>query len=176
MSKETLQCLEKTKQAIAAHQKASVTIEKAKRSLSSGDLDTADELVGQLERDTPDAEGLAALREAIDARRQQITEIRSLEAEDNTPTESAYSASDDEITRYFTPDSEKETEARQVTRYAERVGGLHVARPVAVDVVCGVEGEAREFGRRYVDTPVREDHGGRRRAADTMADLGNGTL
>lgn len=116
--KETQQCLEKTQKSIEAHRQGKEDLEQARKLLASGKAEEAEAIANRLQQDVPELDGLTALQEAIDKRKQQINEIRTMELEEkaSSQTESTYSASDDEITQYFTPASDGDTEARQVTR------------------------------------------------------------
>lgn len=115
--KETLQCLEKTQAAMAQQEAYRRDLETAKSELASGNHDQAEEILLRLVAEAPELEGLDSLKRAIEDRKRQMNEIRTLELEEEeeSKTEKGAAPTEDEITRYFTPDSGK-TEARQVTR------------------------------------------------------------
>ncbi len=121
--KETRQCIEKTKVALEKQKKFLEQLEQATEELAAGRHIEAERIQTKLSIEAPNLEGLDHLRQAIEERQRQITEIRSLEIEENEDLDAdtgATSASDDEITRYFTPEAKgKTTSARQVSRVVQ---------------------------------------------------------
>lgn len=115
--KETQQCLEKTKVALEQQQQYKTDLEQAKKALLGGDHEEAERLVKILTKKAPDLDGLAALKNSIENRKKQINEIRSLELEeDGGKSKAKAGPSDEEITKFFTPDEEGATDTRQVTK------------------------------------------------------------
>lgn len=115
--KETLQCLEKTKVALAKKNQQLERLEQGRKELADGNHVAAQSIVMQLAIEAPDLEGLGQLKESIEERQRQINEIRSMEIEAEETRESSFSPTDDEITQYFTPETEGGTSgARQVSR------------------------------------------------------------
>ena len=149
--KETLVCLEKTEAALRKNQKYVDKLEEARQLLARGNHNGAERLVTELSIEAPELEGLEQIREALNERQRQITEIRSLEIEEEHHDD--FSATDDEITRYFTPeDSGLEGEAKQVAevvleRKAKKKTSkwLSLGLPVLL-VILGVGGW---FGYQY---------------------------
>ncbi len=115
--KETQQCLEKTKVALEQQQQYKTDLEQAKKALLGGDHEEAERLVKALAKKAPDLDGLTALKNSIENRKKQINEIRSLELEeDGGKSKAKAGPSDEEITKFFTPDEEGATDTRQVTK------------------------------------------------------------
>jgi len=115
--KETLQCLEKTKAALEKKNQQLERLEQGRKELAEGNHVAAQSIVMQLAIEAPDLEGLAQLKESVEERQRQINEIRSMEIEAEGTHESSFSPTDDEITQYFTPETEGGTSgARQVSR------------------------------------------------------------
>ncbi len=114
---ETLQCIEKTRALLDKQGKHHEQLELARKELASGNHNAAERILTQLSIEAPDLDGLEQLRTAIEERQRQITEIRSLEIEaEESQIQSDFSPSDDEITRFFTPEAEgKSSEVKQVT-------------------------------------------------------------
>lgn len=119
--KETLVCVERANAALNRESELLAQLEEARDLLSAGKHAEVESILGKISAESPNLEGLDQVRSALDQRKKQITEIRSLELEDsggNDEEEVETSATDDEITRYFTPEASdgKVEEARQVSR------------------------------------------------------------
>ncbi|CAM2066520.1 Tetratricopeptide repeat protein [Sulfidibacter corallicola] len=155
--RETLQCLEKTKAAIGLQEKHASELERAKQELLGGNHEEAEDIVARLATEVPDLDGLDAVRKSIENRKRQINEIRSLELETNEGQEKpvATKTSDEEITKFFTPDTGEGTgEARQVTRIIQTG---QEKKPVSKFLLIGVPiiligiAFGTYFGYRYVN-------------------------
>ncbi|CAM2006793.1 tetratricopeptide repeat protein [Acanthopleuribacter pedis] len=143
--KETQQCLEKTKVAIEQQHQYKSDLENAKKALLGGDHEEAERLVKELTAKAPDLDGLSALKNSIENRKKQINEIRSLELEEDAAKTKAKSGpSDEEITKFFTPDADEgATETRQVTKIIKvrnekkPINKLWFILPVVAAVLAG---------------------------------------
>lgn len=115
--KETLQCVEKTRALVEKEENHRDKLEQARKELASGNHIAAERILTQLSIDAPDLDGLEQLRTSIEERQRQITEIRGLEIEaEESQIHSDFSATDDEITRFFTPETEgKPSEVKHIT-------------------------------------------------------------
>ena len=130
--KETQQCIEKAQAALAQSGETPAPaaqddpnleqLEIAREELSMGRHIEAERIVMRLSIEAPNLEGLDELREAIEERQRQISEIRSLDIETTEEDPVDTTATEDEITRYFTPEtSDGSAEARQVSRVVRPV-------------------------------------------------------
>lgn len=90
-------------------------LEQARRELASGNHVAAESILTRLSIEDPDLPGLDQVRVSLEQRKKQITELRNLEIEE-AEDDSEYSATDDEITKFFTPESTGDSRqaARQV--------------------------------------------------------------
>ncbi len=115
----TLQCVEKTKVALSKQEGHKKKLEEAREALASGNHTEAERIVTKLSIEAPGLDGLEQLGEAIRERQKQITEIRSLDIEETDAPESAAPVDDEEITRFFTPETDDGRSApRQVAQVA----------------------------------------------------------
>lgn len=121
--KETLHCIERAEAAMDKVRdqtgKYKTMLDEARASLASGNQIETERIITRLEIEAPNLDGLADLRQKLDERQQQINEIRSLEIEEQFVAGSGDSSvSDDELQRFFTPESSEPSEAmpRQVSR------------------------------------------------------------
>jgi len=124
--KETLVCIERANTALNRDSGHQALLNEARQELSAGNYSEVERIVTQLSAEAPGLDGLGQLRDAVEDRKKQITEIRSLELEDNAGAGEEVAetnATDDEITRYFTPEASegKAEEARQVSRVVRPV-------------------------------------------------------
>jgi len=131
--KETQECLRKTKAAMEKEKEYAEELKEIEAEFKAGGHLEAERKILHLLIKAPHLEAAQRLKDAIEERKRQITEIRSLEIE-NSPTQHVSSATDDEITRFFTPDAAegKKTEARQV------VSPKRVKKPLSKWVSIGV--------------------------------------
>jgi len=137
--KETLLCVKRAQKGLeedAAHLK---DYEAAEAAYSAGNYSEAERLVLPLVIKAPHLEGPQRLKEAIEERKKQITEIRNMEKEE-TLTESTAKASDDEITRYFTP-----TEPSAETGFSTSPG-----TPKMVVSAAEIQESRRSFRKRFI--------------------------
>jgi len=100
--KETLLCVERAEKGIQEEDEYLKILEDAETAYSAGNYTEAERLILPIVIKAPHLEGPKNLKEAIERRKTQITEIRNLELESQT-MEATAEASDDEITQYFTP-------------------------------------------------------------------------
>ena len=135
--KETIQCIEKAKAAISREKQHHETLEEARNALAAGNHHDAERILTQLSIEAPHLEGIEQLKEAIEQRQRQITEIRTMEIEETEEQNTTdFSASDDEITRYFTPDSEgKKVQPRRV---AKVVQARKERKPLNLKLLIGI--------------------------------------
>lgn len=115
--RETQECIEKTRAALEKEREYRDLLALAEQDLKSGEYLEAERKVIRLLIKAPNFEPAKRLKEAIEERKRQIDEIRSLELEEAS-VQKVTSATDDEITRYFTPETEtgKKAEARKVVK------------------------------------------------------------
>jgi len=126
----TLQCVERTKAALEKQNQLKAKLEEARGELASGNLAAAERLATKLSIEAPELDGVEKLNEAIRERQKQINEIRGLEIEETEKTSHAESTpSDEEITRFFTPETDD--------------GGRVAARKVAQVTVPDRSGSSR---------------------------------
>jgi tetratricopeptide (TPR) repeat protein len=104
--KETLQCVEKAEKAIAEQAMLNTQMNEAEQAFAEGRFTDAERLVLALVIRAPEMERAKKLKAALDERKLQITEIRKMELEADTPQEEVASATEEEITQYFTPTAE----------------------------------------------------------------------
>ena len=169
--KETLHCLEKARAAMSqsgggsvevaadegvaapsADSKYTDLLHEAREELTHGRHMEAERILTRLSIEAPGLEGLEELQHALEERQRQITEIRSLEIEADDEEEDHTTATDDEITRYFTPETDKSHEARQVSRVERpaeaKSKGSKLGLLVGVVVIAGLA-TGGWFGLKY---------------------------
>jgi len=100
--KETLLCVERAESAIQEDDEHLKNLELAEQAYSDGDYTEAERLVLPIIIKAPHLTGAQKLKDAIEERKKQINEIKNLELEGQLVEQTAI-ASDDEITKYFTP-------------------------------------------------------------------------
>ncbi len=139
--KETQECIRKTRAALDKEQEYVDLLDDAESDFRSGDHAEAERKVLHLLIKAPHLEGAQKLKESIEERKRQITEIRSLEIED-TQSQHISSATDDEITRYFTPEAGegRKSEARKVIKIVKQKKERKIPKwlPIAVVVLIAL--------------------------------------
>lgn len=159
--KETQECIRKTRAALEKESEYLTMLEEAEQDFRSGDHAEAERKVLHLLIKAPHLEGAQKLKESIEERKRQITEIRSLEIEETQPQHIS-SATDDEITRYFTPDAGegRRAEARKVVKIVKTKKEKKMPKwvPIAALVVA-VLGIGGYFGWQQFQRQLVLDQG-----------------
>jgi len=132
--KETQECLKKTQAALEKEREYQSQLQEAEEDFRRGEVHEAERKVLHLLIKAPHLEAATRLKEAIEDRKRQITEIRSMEIEQEHAHIAA--ATEEEITRFFTPSQEqRKTEAKPVARV---IVATKKKKPLNLKVVIGL--------------------------------------
>ncbi|MCB9398886.1 MAG: hypothetical protein H6510_13820 [Acidobacteria bacterium] len=138
--KETQECIKKTQAALEKEREYEEQLTEAERDFRNGDVHEAERKVLHLLIKAPHLEGAERLKEAIEDRKRQITEIRSLEIEQEQSH--IASATEEEITRFFTPAQEQNrTETKPSTKVivaAKKKKPLNWKLLIGIPVILGI--------------------------------------
>ncbi|PIE90100.1 MAG: hypothetical protein CR997_07515 [Acidobacteria bacterium] len=103
--KETLLCVQRTEAAIKEDEGHLKELERAEAAFKAGDYTGAERILLPIFIKAPHLQEVQKLKDAIDERKKQIRQLKELEME-SASAEKVAIASDDEITKYFTPTEE----------------------------------------------------------------------
>jgi tetratricopeptide (TPR) repeat protein len=132
--KETQECLKKTQVALEKEREYQTQLEEAEEDFRRGEVHEAERKVLHLLIKAPHLVAAGRLKEAIEDRKRQITEIRSMEIEQEHTHIAA--ATEEEITRFFTPSQEqRKTEAKPTARV---IVATKKKKPLNLKLVIGV--------------------------------------
>jgi len=172
--KETLQCIERTRDMMPESHKQNDELAKAQALLAEGKTAEADRIATRLVINAPDLEGLDELQDAIMEQQQneRVESVSSLEVDDSgggiiKPTPAvpealeSHSASDAELTSFFTEDKKTTQKARRV---AKVVKATKEKKPVNKFLVVGLPlillilGVGGYFGRDFYKKQLKAEN------------------
>ena len=157
--KETRHCVDRASAALEKEKKYQNLLDEAKSQLASGHHMEAERILTKVQIEAPHLEGVAQLSQTLEERQQQISEIRSLDIEEDDFSLDSSAATDDEITRYFTPETDgSDTGARQVSRVVipqKEQKGTNKLLLIGVPILLLVLGAGAFFGYSYYQKQER---------------------
>ena len=156
---ETLQCIEKTKGILAKEQEHLSKFAQAQADFEAGNTAAAERAVTQLSIEAPHLAGVDQLREAIETKQEEVSQISSLELEDDGVKTSDFSATDDQITQFFGAEGDGAPAARQVSKMVSPKKKKQPASKfllVGLPLILIVLGVGGYFGFNYYQNVTRE--------------------